>query len=710
MSAIGDTGRCRAARVGLSLLALWACPARPADLVASAEFQYQRSFPGVGSPFDAFWERYIASYGQSPSDLLSYRLGLYYNEARTPLFSSGPTSIGRQLSPNALISYNNQGLTLGASYTFNWGNSDGLIYSNQYTHQLTLNGNLQLSPAFALSAFAQRVMTSGTTVPSSAADMLGLWANYTKQLSATAGVMFDHYVEEGDRFNRVRVSPTVSVAYGDGLFDGKLVYSLSGSGTYNWMKEVNQSSNSVTIAPREIIPAQGLFVRAELPADTSTTPMASIPALIDRVYDVSTGIDLGPTGLSYANIAVAFNQPTKMDMFYLYVRDQLGRYVPYGGNVTWSAWSSYDGKIWTQIQSSAFFDAALSRYVVGFAPSEGRYFKIVNFGVNDIPTFVTEIVAIIHAAFVPGQTLISTGFGSQAAATLGGTPVEGVNLNYGVNVNQAASAGFGSSVGSWNWGQNASANFGPFVGLRPMVYAAQAQSLVQDQPTLNTLSGGAQISYGVQPYFTVSGSGDFAYQTYGETWVRSMSGTLNGSLRPLEVLTFSASGALARAILNNGTNTYVTVSTTLTAALRSDLFLGVTGAAQRSIAGGANVQPGIPINQIQEMKSATAGLNYRPSNQLQLNGRIGFFNYMGISALTWGFMVGWTPLPDGAVSLRASYAHDVDSTNGRVSRRLRLDATWAMSRHVSWSAAYNDESSSLGPPFRSFWLSLLLNL
>ncbi len=711
-------------RVGLRIAVTASALSAPRDARAGrfsgvAEYTYQRQYTDGDLVFDTLWQRYSAGFRQDVSEPLSYRLFLNYDQTLTPVMAPGTKTRSKGLNPQAAIAYHNGNLSLQLTYLFNWAETDtGKQISDQRSHQLTVSGTYRLNDRFSVGGGAQRIIAVPDGSPTTYSDRLQESATYGGvKVQAGQSMLVLHQTQSDDAYDRLMMSQSGNLGYGDTFFNDALVVGATESASYNWLRERSHAAAGSVNAPRTLVPARALFVQTPLPIDTTSTPMTAVAALIDRDLDNSAGVDLGPNGVSFNNLAVDMGRTARVDEIAVYVRDASQRFVTDGGTITWSAWYSQDGRIWTQTSVQPCqppfdkpFDKTLSRYLVCFSAPDARYFKVVNFGVNLLPALVTEMEAIIHESIAAGDNRVSSGLSNTFGANTFLRPASFVGLSYGGSVQNTTQSSPSSDLATFSWNHGATAAFGPFRSLSPVLFWNQAQSRVRGSPTLDTMGAGGGVSWLPSTRFNFNLGGSWTRQTYDDTRVEEASGSASLGLQPLETMSVQANSSLSRNHVNDVSSTSIGAGGGLSLVLRPNLTLGGTGTMQRIISGEANVPVGIPINRIQVYQAYGGSLTYTASRQLSLSGRIGYFKVAPVSGLTEGVSISWIPVVDGQVSLRATYSHDVDSTSGIVSRRARLDANWTVSRWIYLGGSYTDERASVGVPRQAIFAYLNLHI
>src|SRR6185369_1340408 len=105
-----------------------------------------------------------------------------------------------------------------------------------------------------------------------------------------------------------------------------------------------------TLIPTQVTIARGLYGVDDTPSDNRDHPLAPIPALIDNNLNGGAGINLGPDGVSFQNIAADLGRIDRVDEIRILVRDAGGNPLRNGGGpVTWDAYTSQDGQLWTPL-------------------------------------------------------------------------------------------------------------------------------------------------------------------------------------------------------------------------------------------------------------------------------------------------------------------------------------------------------------------------
>ena len=261
-------------------------------------------------------------------------------------------------------------------------------------------------------------------------DRAGLQFLYSRgALRIVESNQVQRFVNGGNGLARTTVGPRLTIEDARPLGNGWLL-------TYAYRVDYSRTEQEVFgtvsgFAEVEVPPVAGLYVNTDLPLDTSSTPMNSDPALVDRNFTDGAGIQLGLAGASFQNVGVDMGRFVPLDLLRIHVRNGAGAPVPFGGPVTWTMYSSADGVRWAPIDGAAsFFDVSTSAYLVQFPATSARYFKAVNFGVNTIETIVTELQAFATQAAPPGRPQVSSATLQGFSLSLSGRPLPKLGLRY----------------------------------------------------------------------------------------------------------------------------------------------------------------------------------------------------------------------------------------------------------------------------------------
>ena len=500
---------------------------------------------------------------------------------------------------------------------------------------------------------------------------------------------------------RTTVAPRLGVMY---TIDGGKEYSLSVRYDldYYWVTQETLRTG-IGSAPSEIQPIAGLFVVNPIPIDTTLTPMQPEPRLIDGNLDVSAGISLGPDGVSFQNIGVDMGRATTLDQLRVVVRGAAGQFVQFGGPVNWSAFVSQDGTRWIQINAAAGrFDFGLSTYVVDFVPTVGRYFKVVNFGLNTVETLVTELQTYVTGPVSAERTQTSHAVRQNFGLMGNWRPWDKLQLTYSGQVDTNSVAGFGNAA-IWfvDLNNQATAVLGPYANLSFGLTGAATRI---SQP-----GGYLQASYFGTSYLSYRPFDDLEARVEARYGVDQANGRETNTpavgfstyANPYDSLRFSGSVLLSRQlIVGGGTTDFVGGAAQAWIFILRDLELRFDLSLQRTVqsSGDVSASETVPLFRIVNYERYSTYVRYRPSDQLDLIAGLGFTASQQGSGLTQSYLVRWYPFPSGTLQLDLEYREEVDPLGGRSYRQFIVAPRWNVNRHVQLQVNYNKIQGTAGVP------------
>ena len=497
--------------------------------------------------------------------------------------------------------------------------------------------------------------------------------------------------------------------------DGRVT--ASANGLVSSSRLLDRARGRESSVPTPVPVARGLFVNDDTPLDSRDRPPAPLSSLIDGDVERSTGVALGPEGVSFQTLVLDFGRAAESDLFRVHVRDGQGGLVRAGGLVAWDVFASRDGVEWRPLPGArTVFLAALGVYEVRFEPTAARFLKAVSFGTNTFTAYVTEIEPFVTTLLGPEETRRTDLLLGSGSATLGARPHEKVHLGY----------------------------YGLFNGLR------------QDSPGRERLTTrGLEHQWTAQydPWSALSllaryqdrtlaqsGQEHDAFQAWTGTVRVAALRTMNQSVEA----TRSRERNLGRRIESDGVTLrtmtwfYPTLQVTLDlgwqrqdfvddgfavfrrfltgvalAQLTRALKLTVTATVQRGDYDGAAVElpDFIGLPPIRDERW-TAELFYRGGSQLGAAVRIGQARTEDFTATLQRYHVDWFPFRGGTVALGGTYDQDVDSVGRRTARRLILTPSWIVNRHLVLAVNYTaiHVSGEPGQRTRAFQVTATLTL
>ncbi len=691
---------CKRALWFLALLALVAGPAQArgeGDWRGLAELSYNRvENPALSS--DILGQRYFLSYGHTVTSPIQYLLKFLYLDDTLNVFTQGLRSGQRSAQPGFRLVYTQPGFVAEGLYEFQWldrwvrdgGSSDSM------SHRAALALTLTPVTGLDLSAWAEWVgQRVGQPPPQPELETNQYRATLTALyklggLSLTAGPGMEYYENATTGYERLTLTPYGRVDYIGTAFGSALSFGVYGAAAHNRIEETLRSSTPV-IEPREIMAQSAYYVVTSTPNDTSTTPSTPIPALIDRNFTASTGISLGPDGLSNQNLALDMGRIETLDEMRVFVRDALGNLIAWGGPISWSVFVSTDGVSWILVPITSFFyDAGIGAWSISFQPSSYRYFKVVNFGVNVLPTLVTELTIYEHRTFLPDQTRLSTNSNQMGGvnATAQIAPKLSLSFSGSVGATQTQRSSEPERTSLLGFGV-ASISAGPWADVTLNGSFSRQNMSQTGSPELRVDTASLGLSYNPSLVFSASLSGSLLLQDYGDLQLRTGSATVSAGVRPLpEVLSFGVFGSLSKSI-SLGTGLEQTVLSTggnAIAKLLRDLELWLGANAQRTISGQNLVPEGVPIAPTFLQSNYFARIWWRPSPQLDVSAQLGYTVSQTISGLVQNYRLYWNPFLSGAFTLSVNFQQDVQPLGSSMQSRLSVIPRWVISRHAALGA------------------------
>jgi hypothetical protein len=518
-----------------------------------------------------------------------------------------------------------------------------------------------------------------------------------RDLHAVAG---ERYVRSSDPlagFDRKMATHDANLTYASTRLDGKLSMSAEGNAQLSQIHERSAGGNATSI-PTQVPVARALYAVDDTPADDRDHPLAVYPSLIDGNFGASSGINLGPDGISFQNLAVDLGRIDRVDEIRVVVRDASGNPLRNGGGpVTWDAYSSQDGEIWTPLSGAqTTFSAPLSLYSIRFALTNSRWFKIVNFGVNGEETVVTEMQAYFHAEIAPGGERSSTQNFYVGTTNVNYQPLQRLRLSY---------------TGSYSGIQQAFAQQ-PRLRSTDLEHIAEVQYDIRSWLTLRS-----QLLKRDARTFTGADNGASGVTTYVEwnptrQWRNSLEisrqdQSVEGNAFTVDTKAIHTSAYFLRSLfigLDAGTQTQ-TIAADGSTAKRT--FANLTGNIQlaptlRMLLSGTlqrnDTQSNDPATQFlgpTRDNRVSAEFIWRPGRPLTLGARFGHVSGESLSGFTQRYHVEWYPFGDGTVSLGGSYDQDIDPVVDRRAKRMVINPRWMMNRFVIFDLNYTSVSSTV---------------
>ena len=608
------------------------------------------------------------------------------------------SSGSRQLQPGGEITISTSNmLFLARSEYFDTRSRTG---SNEYNRTLERSsGNLTWAPVslplFRFVGQRNRTKDDAANVRLTDESAIGSVAYEWRGLSAAAEEHYSRSFDPGSGYDRKTTFHSMNLGYTSTAFGDKLTFSAGSNAQFVRLDETGIGSATSSV-PTPVTISRALYSIDETPLDSSDHPAVANPGLTDGDLNANAGISIGPDGASFQNITLDIGHVDRVDEIRILVRDASGNPLRNGGGpVTWDAYTSNDGRVWTSLSSHTTFNASLSLYSITLTLTGGRWFKVVNFGVNADVTLVTEVQAYYHTTIAAGQHRK----GNQTA-----------------------------------WASNANVTVHPVQRLT-FVYSGLFSSIDQElapQPRISTndIEHLASIQYDLTRTWTVRGQylrrdlknfarpADYAdgytgYLDYSPTKqlhvtfeFDNQNQTLDGSPFTLETRAVHINAFVLRSLvltLDGGTQTQVIASDSSTSRRQ---FANLTGNIQLSprlrmlLAGSLqrtesqSADPAVQLLGAERDNRISSDFIWRAGRELLLSVRAGWVSGAALSGFTQRYHVEWFPFANGAVSLGGSYDEDIDPMLNRRATRAVFNPRWIVNRSATIDLNYTSVSST----------------
>jgi len=489
---------------------------------------------------------------------------------------------------------------------------------------------------------------------------------------------------------------TIDLVYAGTHLHDKLTVALEGNGQWT---EIEQSATSGTASsvPTPVSISQALNAIDDTPLDGRDHPPQLLPSLIDGDLGTSTGISLGPDGVSFQNLVLDLGRIDRVDEIRVIVRDPAGNPLRNGGGpVTWDAYISQDGQIWTSLQSQTTFNAALCLYSVTFTGTTGRWFKVVNFGVNADPTLVTEIQAWYHTPIAPGQMQRGTQTAFTQMANVSVHPIQRLTVVYSglySAVRQEIAAQPLLSTNDLEHLATVQFDLWKTISLRAQYLRRNAENFDGNNDTAAGLTSFVDWTPTTDLKVTLEAGNEndvlqgsaFRMETRAlhvtAFVLRSLAVTANAGTQTQEISTDASSAERRFADLTSTVQLLPTVRMLLLASYQKT--------------NSQSLDPSVQLLGAPRDERITDEFLWRPGRELSLGVQIGWITGQDLSGFTERVHAEWFPFGDGTVSLGGSFDEDIDPTLNRRARRFMFNPRWLMNRHAAFDVNYSDVSSTL---------------
>lgn len=512
-------------------------------------------------------------------------------------------------------------------------------------------------------------------------------------LHASAGERYSHSGDPISGFDLTTTTHVAGLDYASTSFGGRLTVSADGSAQLARVNE--RAAAGTTSIPTQVAIGRALFGIDDTPTDDSDHPLDLAPALIDSNVGVSTGINLGPDGSSFYNIAVDLGRIDRVDEIDIIVRDAAGNPLHTGGGpITWDAYTSQDGQLWTPLVSQAAFNAPRSLYAISFDLLNGRWFKVVNFGVNSEATLVTEVQTYYHAGIPAGGRRSSTQNYYTGTANVTAHPTNSLTVSYTSNYSAVQQEIAAQRLRSSDLEHLVEVLYAPrsWMALRAQYINQSAQTFTN----LNNRIDGLTTFLDWTPTRQLRTSFEVSRQkqaldgslfTIDTTALHTTANVLRSLFVSMDIgtekQTFSADQSTAQrrfASLTGNVQMFPTLRMLLTATLQQNDTQSTDPAVQL-------------LGPSRDNRLATEFI-WRPGRPLTIDVTLGHVSGQALSGFTQRYHVEWFPFASGTVSLGGSFDHDIDPVTSRKATRMIFNPRWVMNRWAMFDINYTAVSTS----------------
>jgi len=515
-------------------------------------------------------------------------------------------------------------------------------------------------------------------------------------LQATAEERYFHSTDPAAGYDRKTTAHTAGLTWASTHLGGRL--SVTAAGDMQLMTLAESAVGGTTSSiPTPLAISRALWSVDDTPLDGRDHPPVSYPGLIDSNLNTSTGLSLGPDGLSFQNLVIDLARVDRADEIRIVVRDPAGNPLQHGGGaVTWDLYTSDDGQLWRAVTSAqTTFNAPLSLYAVTFDLTTGRWFKVVNFGVNADQTFIAEIQAYYHTTVTPGKSRNGTQNTWTGTTTFTYQPIKTLLIGY-AGTYSALHERFGTlprnntsdieHLGSIQY------DLPRHFTLRGQMLRRTAQTYTGRGDDLTNLSTFVDYTPTRQLKVTLeAGQQDEAVQ---DSKFRLDTRALHVTAFVIRSVTLTSDVGMQTQTIANGAGTADRRFFNITGNLQlaPSLRMLLNGTLQRTSTD--STDPAVQLLGAQRDDRVSSELIWRSGRQLTLGARYGWAAGQLVSGFTQRYHVDWYPFGDGTLSLGGAFDQDIDPTVNRRARRLIFNPRWLMNRWVMLDLNYTSVSTS----------------
>jgi len=675
---------------------LIAAAASADDLTTRAAVAYQ-SYDNDGSATSGFHQTYDIGLERLISPPLHIRAFFRAEDFRgaTESIAARTRSHFTQLQPSGEMAFNLEKFGLQARDEYLRTRSDaGDFQSSRSVRRTT--GQLSWRPDGlpVLTINGQRNRTLNEAAKTDLTDNI-VGATLSYDWKGAHGAIFDHSLRSTDArvgYERISNDHGAELEYAGSWLNGRLSTTAAGTAVLTRFTD-SSLTGQATAVPAPVSIARALYAIDDTPLDDRDHPLTPNPALLDRDLSASAGISFGPESASYQNIALDLGRFDRVDEIRVVVRDAAGNPVRAGGAVTFDVYTSQDGLLWTPLPASALtsFDIALSLYSIAFDLQNGRWFKVVSFGVNAEPTFATEVQAWYHTSVAGGGSVRTDQRVYNATTNIAFRPTDRLTLSYGGMIDATRQQALTSTTSSdVEHMLTAQYDLLRTLSLRGQYLKRQVQ----------LFTGSEEMTDGVTASLRFFPTRQFEIQLEEGREEQTLLGTAfvldttvlhtNARILPSVDLLLDV-GRQTQTEPNAPKGERRFVNGYLTVGLAPAWRLLLTAAMQRNNSPSSTEL--VPLLGPTRDDRVTAEIAYRPGRPLTVNVRIGRVIGQTVSAFTEQVHVDWYPFADGAVSIGGTFDEDIDPYSNRRSARTMFTPRWRMNRFVVFDVNYTAVNS-----------------
>ena len=623
-------------------------------------------------------------------------LRLYYREddfQGTSQFVAVPqTSNLRQIQPMGEFIWNAP--TVQVDARSEWFDINSRLGSTEEKRKIQrTSGRLSWDPD-GLPSFLLLGQRNGTTDTASSVQLTEdnalAQAKYTwRDLLLTGGEQYTRSYDPDAGYDRRSTIHQGELSYTTSRWGGKFTALADGQAQLARIDE-RATSGTATLVPTPVALSRALYAVDETPTDDHDHPLVPYPLLTDGNVNASAGISVGPDGLSFNNIAIDLGRLDRVDEIRVIVRDGAGAPLRNGGGaVTWDAYTSLDGLLWTPLSGAqTTFNAPLSLYSVTFTQTTSRWFKVVNFGVNADPTLVTEVQTYLHTTIAPGTS--ASGNQNLINGTLNVTlhPIDRLTFAYSSAYSMIRQDLTGQAL---QRSTNVE-NIGTFQ------YDARMWLSFRGQLLQNTASatGGDDSASGVTGYVDFIPTGKLRTTLELSRQTQNLDGTpFTVDTQALHITAYVIKsfymaldlGTQSQTVTSDGASADRQFMTLMgNAQLSPSLRVLLTASVQRNRTD--STDPTLQLLGPSRDDRYAGNFIWHPGQPLTLSARYGWVSGEELSGFTQQYHLEWYPFAGGTVSLGGSYDQDIDPSSDRRATRMIFNPRWMINRFATLDVNY----------------------